>query len=123
MLGALISTIRILRVSTIDIGHSLYDIVLTLLCTPAPALPLSGTRIHIHCMDGRTPYTALYGLLTFKTALAKPALENPKSKSTSEIEPSSSFTATKWVSMLSPLRLRYAFAPTIRVGAVYCRHQ
>ena len=74
-------------------------------------------------MDGRTPYTALYGLLTFKTALAKPALENPKSKSTSEIEPSLSFTATKWVSMLSPLRLRYAFAPTIRVGAVYCRHQ
>ena len=64
-------------------------------------------------MDGRTPYTALYGLLTFKTALTKPALEN--------LEPS--FTATKWVSMLSPLRLRYAFAPTIRVGAVYCRHQ
>ena len=63
VLGAFISTIRILlRVSTIDIGHSLYDIVLTLLCTVYP-LPLSGTR---------TPY----GLLTFKTALTKPALEH-----------------------------------------------
>ena len=63
--------------------------------TPCPySLSLSGTR---------TPYA--YGLLTFKTAaaLTKPALEN-----LARVEPS--FTATKWVSMLSPLRLRYAFA-------------
>ena len=99
VLGALISTIGIgilLSVSTIDIGHSLYDIVLTLRCTPYPAPPMD---------------------LPSKQPSASP---NQRWK-TLRVEPS--FTATKWVLMLSLLRPHYAFAPTIRAGAVYCRHQ